>query len=40
MLAKYFVDEFIFHQANCLLIDIFYLKLSLVNFGYWLNISV
>ena len=34
MLAKYCVDKFIFYQTNCLLIDIFYLKLSLVNFNY------
>ena len=32
--------SFIFYQINCLLIDIFYLKLSLVKFDYWLRISV
>ena len=40
MLGKYFVDKFIFYQINCLLIDIFYLKLSYANFDCWLRISV
>ena len=40
MLAMYFVDQFIFYQINCLLIDIFDLKLSLANFDYRLRIPV
>ena len=40
MLAKYFVDQFLFYQIIYLLIDIFYLKLSLVSFDYSLRISV
>ena len=34
ILAKYCGEQFIFYQINCLLIDICYLKLSLVNFNY------
>ena len=40
MLAKYCVDWFIFYQIYSLLIEIFYLKLSLASFNYWLCISV
>ena len=41
MLAKYFFDQFISYQINCLLIQtIFYLKLPLFNFNYSLRIFV